>query len=188
MNDEKTKRIVAGQSDINRTRLIRREQSDPAVRGETPQEAKGSNSVPTASKTRVIMRPRLSQEEGAPAATSVSDAERPITGWLVVVHGPGRGHFASVFDGVNSVGRDAGQSTSLNFGDEAISREQHAFITYDYKSRQHYIQHGGKAGIVRLNDKPVLQPMELNDRDIVALGETTLRFTAFCGADFDWQD
>src|SRR5581483_10135050 len=59
----------------------------------------------------------------------------PVAGWVVVVKGPGRGNFCPVYVGMNSVGRDPGQRISLSFGDELISREEHAFITYDEEQR-----------------------------------------------------
>lgn len=112
----------------------------------------------------------------------------PVAGWVVVVKGPGRGAFRAVFVGMNSVGRDASQRVPLGFGDEAISREEHAFITYDEEQRRFYIQHGGKANLVRLGKQPVLVPVELKANDLIRLGRTTLRFVPCCGPDFSWGD
>jgi hypothetical protein len=112
----------------------------------------------------------------------------PIAGWVVVVKGPGRGAFRPVFVGMNSVGREPTQRVCLSFGDEAISREEHAFITYDEEQRRFYVQHGGKANLVRLGKQPVLVPVELRANDLIRLGRTTLRFIPFCGADFSWGD
>ena len=89
---------------------------------------------------------------------------------------------------MNSVGRDASQRISLNFGDESISREEHAFITYDEEQRRFYVQHGGKANLVRLGKKPVLVPTELKANDRIRLGRTTLRFVPCCGPDFSWTE
>ena len=82
----------------------------------------------------------------------------PVAGWVVVVKGPGRGAFRPVYVGMNSVGRDPSQRVSLSFGDESISREEHAFITYDEEQRCFYLQHGGKSNLVRLGADPVLTP------------------------------
>jgi hypothetical protein len=112
----------------------------------------------------------------------------PVAGWVVVVKGPGRGAFRAVFVGMNSVGRDASQRVALGFGDDAISREEHAFITYDEEQRRFYIQHGGKANLVRLGKQPVLVPVELKANDLIRLGRTTLRFVPCCGPDFSWGD
>jgi hypothetical protein len=110
----------------------------------------------------------------------------PVAGWIVVVKGPGRGGFRPVFVGMNSVGRAPSQRICLDFGDESISREEHAFITYDDETRTFYVQHGGKSNLVRLGGKPVLQPTELKAGDQFRIGNTTFRFVACCGPDFDW--
>jgi FHA domain-containing protein len=112
----------------------------------------------------------------------------PVAGWLVVVKGPGRGGFRPVFSGMNSIGRDAGQRICLNFGDDMISREQHAFITYDEEARRFYLQHGGKANLVRLGGRLVLSPMDLQPYDLICIGKTTLRFIAFCDSEFAWSE
>jgi hypothetical protein len=112
----------------------------------------------------------------------------PVAGWVVVIKGPGRGNFCPVFVGMNSVGRDADQRISLNFGDESISREEHAFITYDEEQRCFYLQHGGKSNLVRLGPAPVLSPTELKPNDLIRIGRTTLLFVPFCGPDFSWTE
>jgi hypothetical protein len=115
------------------------------------------------------------------------DAE-PVAGWVVVVKGPGRGNFCPVFVGMNSVGRDTTQRIGLSFGDESISREEHAFITFDEEQRCFYLQHGGKSNLVRLGGQPVLSPTELKPNDIIRIGRTTLLFVPFCGPEFSWTD
>jgi hypothetical protein len=121
-------------------------------------------------------------------AGAVDGDADPVAGWLVVVKGPGRGGFRPVFVGMNSVGRDANQRISLSFGDDMISREEHAFIAYDEESRRFYLQHGGKANLVRLGGRPVLAPTELEPYDLIRIGKTTLRFIPLCGPDFAWSD
>src|SRR5262245_5082710 len=159
----------------------------------------------------VIGRARLKGDHGtqSPSATTASAAtptetmggqaktryiraegleQDPVAGWVVVVDGQGRGGFRPVFVGMNSVGRDASQRISLSFGDESISREEHAFITYDEESRTFYLQHGGKPNIIRLMGKPVLTPMQLEANDLIRIGKTTLRFIPCCGPHFSWAD
>ncbi|MBX9861955.1 MAG: FHA domain-containing protein [Hyphomicrobium sp.] len=110
----------------------------------------------------------------------------PVAGWIVVVKGPGRGGFRPVYVGMNSVGRAPSQRVCLDFGDDSISREEHAFITYDEETRTFYLQHGGKSNLVRLAGKPVLAPTELKPNDLFRIGNTTFRFVACCGPDFCW--
>src|SRR5215475_7246951 len=156
----------------------------------------------------VIGRSRLVGDHGLPPASPMSDLapnERmgqpktqyirsgaidadPVAGWLVVVKGPGRGGFRPIFVGMNSIGRDIGQRISLNFGDDMISREQHAFIAYDEEAGRFYLQHGGKANLVRLGGRLVLSPTDLRPYDLIRIGKTTLQFIPFCGSDFTWSD
>ena len=178
-DEEKSTRILRS-TDLEKTRLVRRDAPKP--------ESDSTAPILEEPKTRMAFRPgHESASETHEAAVGDEDV-RLVAGWLVVVGGPGRGRFSAVFDGMNSVGRGADQATQLNFGDETISRSEHAFVTYDYKDRKFYLQHGGKASIVRLNDQPVLQPVELKSGDTIFLGSTTLRFVALCGGAFDWKD
>src|SRR5262249_2914426 len=148
----------------------------------------------------VIGRSRLVGDHGPPLARPMSDlapSEQagqpktqyvrsgaidtdPVAGWLVVVKGPGRGGYRPIFVGMNSVGRDTGQRISLNFGDDMISREEHAFIAYDEEARRFYLQHGGKANLVRLGGQPGLSPTELHAYDLTQIGKTTLRCLPLC--------
>jgi hypothetical protein len=119
---------------------------------------------------------------------SVDTDTDPVAGWLVVVKGPGRGGFRPIYVGMNSIGRGADQRISLSFGDDSISREEHAYIAYDEEARRFYLQHGGKANLVRLGGRPVLAPTELNAYDLIRIGKTSLRFVPLCGPEFAWSD
>lgn len=109
-------------------------------------------------------------------------------GWLVVVAGPGRGESFGLRPGVSSIGRGEGQAVCLDFGDTAISRENHALLAYDDETRRFYIGHSGKANLVRLNDRPLLATEEVGQGDRIRLGETTLMLVQLCGPDFTWSD
>ncbi len=109
-------------------------------------------------------------------------------GWLVVEHGPGRGTSFALRAGASSIGRGDDQAICLDFGDNSISRHNHAAIAYDSELRRFYLGHGGKANLVRLNDRPVLSTEEMNSGDRIRIGETTLRFIGLCGSEFDWAD
>ena len=123
----------------------------------------------------------------APAAPR-SDAVRFPVGWVLVVDGPGRGHCFALTAGMAQIGRGEDQSIQLDFGDNAISRNNHAAIVYDSESRQFLLGHGGKSNIVRLNGKPVISNEDLKDGDLIKIGDTTLKIKTLCGSDFDWSD
>lgn len=116
---------------------------------------------------------------------SNSDGMFPV-GWVVVVSEMGRGASFPLFDGVAKVGRGTDQSVCLNFGDNSISRENHISIAFDSEQNKFYVGHSGKSNLVRLNGKPLLSTEELHSKDLIRLGETTLRFIAFCTEDFGW--
>lgn len=122
-----------------------------------------------------------SQQNPGPAAPAMY----PV-GWMVVTDGPGRGNAFTLFDGVSQIGRGEGQAIRLDFGDNSISRSSHAAIAYDGEQQAFFLGHGGKANLVRLNGNPVLSTEKLNSGALIRIGETTLRFVALCGNEFDW--
>jgi len=168
--------VPRGGAVIGTTRLVGTiaGQSSPAPASGYPPGAPTVKMQAPASKTQYVREGTVDTE--------------PVAGWIVVVKGPGRGGFRPVFVGMNSVGRAPSQRVCLDFGDESISREEHAFITYDDEQRTFYLQHGGKSNLVRLAGKPVLQPTELKPGDLFRIGNTTFRFFACCGPDFNWSD
>lgn len=129
-----------------------------------------------------------SDSEPTGAAQSGSGFNEPVTGWLVVVKGPGRGRFAPVGLGRNTVGRAPTERVVLDFGDTTISRESHMIISYDHKGRQFYLQPGEGQNLTYLNDSPVLSTEVLQNGALITLGDTEVQFVAFCGEAFDWSD
>lgn len=132
-------------------------------------------------------RTPTSEPTGAEVDADAGMAD-PVAGWLVVVAGPGKGRVCKLGYGTNSLGRGDGARVRLDFGDERISRENHAALTYDPRGRKFYLQHGGGVNLTYLGDAPVLTPTLLEPMQDICIGDTTLRFVPFCGPDFDWQD
>lgn len=120
-------------------------------------------------------------------STAIPQREKFPVGWLVVVEGPGVGHAFSIFTGASMIGRGEDQVIRLDFGDNSISRHNHAAIAYDEEANKFYVGHGGKSNIIRRNARPVLSTEELHHADLLRIGETTLRFVALCGSDFQWN-
>lgn len=139
----------------------------------------------------VLHRPGSLTPAAAPveAKAGASDGMAdPVVGWLVVVAGPGKGQVCKLGYGTNSLGRGENARARLDFGDEQISRENHAALTYDPRGRKFYVQHGGGVNLTYLGDSPVLTPTPLEPMQDICIGDTTLRFVPFCGPEFDWQD
>ena len=121
------------------------------------------------------------------AADSSKAMQDPPVGWLVIVDGPGKGNFGVLRNGLNSIGRNKTERISLDYGDQEISRANHATVTYDPKNKNFYIQQGGGTNLVYVNEQPVLTPQELEPFTHVQIGSTTLRFIPLCGKSFDWD-
>ena len=128
---------------------------------------------------------RARMRERAEKSDAMSD---PVVGWLVVVEGPGKGRAMQLGYGMNAIGRGATDRVKLDFGDDQISRNEHAVVTYDPHGRKFYVQHGGGTNLTYLGDVPVLTPVELPALSHIAIGNTVLRFVPLCGDGFDWQD
>lgn len=122
---------------------------------------------------------------GTPVSADFTIAD-PVVGWLAVVEGPGRGASLNVGYGNNRIGRAPTENISLDFGDEEISRENHATITFDGRHRRFYILPGQGRNLVYVNEQPVMSPQELTGGEDILLGQTKLRFVPFCGKSFDW--
>ncbi len=113
----------------------------------------------------------------------------PVVGWLVVVGGPGIGSYRPVFEGNNTVGRSTSQRIPLDFGDEAISSEEQAYIRYDSTDRSFlFVPNLAKTNIVTVNDKRPTGAVELSQMDVIVVGRTQLVFIPFCGSEFDWSE
>jgi hypothetical protein len=123
--------------------------------------------------------------QGAPVSEDFTIAD-PIVGWLVITDGPGRGASLTIGYGNNRIGRAATENISLDFGDEQISRENHATITFDGRHRRFYVLPGQGRNLAYVNDTPVMSPVELVGGEDLLLGNTKLRFVPFCGKSFDW--
>lgn len=106
----------------------------------------------------------------------IMDKSGSEVGRLTIVEGPGTGNVRSVFSGTNQVGRYPENKIALDFGDNAISRHQHAVITYSRGDRIFRILDGGKPNPVLVNGAKVVSDQELKNGDLLRIGMTTLRF------------
>ncbi len=139
-------------------------------------------------KTRIHGYGGPARDEADSMVTEAAHPVPPCVGWLVVTAGPGRGASLPLIAGMNALGRGADNPVMLDFGDDTISREPHAFVTYDDETRMFHLSHGGRTNLVRLNNAPVLTTEGLASGDTIRIGATSLRFVALCGPDFDWSD
>jgi hypothetical protein len=126
---------------------------------------------------------------GKPKVARGEFATDPVVGWLVVVGGPGLGAFRPVFEGNNTVGRSPTQRVPIDFGDEAISSEEQAYIRYDSAERTFlFVPNLSKTNVVQVNSKRPTSAVALTGMDVIVMGRTQLVFVPFCGAEFDWAE
>ena len=130
---------------------------------------------------------RMHWDDNGDAAPAESQSLKdPVSGFLVVISGPGRGSVCMLRYGKNSIGRDVSQAIALDHGDNRISRENHCTVTYDPVSRKFYLQPGEGKNLTYLESQPVLVDTQLAAGNQIRVGDTELRFIPLCGQDFDW--
>lgn len=111
----------------------------------------------------------------------------PVVGWLVCIRGPEKGRDYRVRSERNGIGRGADMAICIN-GDEAISRENHAYISFNPRKGSFRIAPGDGRGMTYLNGEEVDVPMPLQAYDRIELGQTLLLFVPLCGEKFSWEN
>ena len=73
-------------------------------------------------------------------------------------------------------------------GDLSVSRERHAIVIYEPKTRIFIAQTGDSHELFYLNDKVVLNNEALSAYDVLTVGNEKLIFIPLCGDKFCWED
>jgi hypothetical protein len=110
----------------------------------------------------------------------------PVVGWLVCVAGPEQGRDYRIHSERNFIGRAPHMDIALT-GDDAISRENHAVLSFNPKNASFRIAPGEGRGLVYVNDEELLTPTLLQPYDRIEIGASTLAFVPFCGERFQWD-
>lgn len=111
----------------------------------------------------------------------------PVVGWLVAVEGPCRGTDYRIHTGYNYIGREAGDICI--HGDNTISAEKDANVTFVPQTRKFYIAHEQGKNVLLVNDMPVIGGgMEIQNYDLITIGTTKLMFVGLCGEKFIWGE
>ncbi len=111
----------------------------------------------------------------------------PPVGWLVCIKGHHFGESFNIYAGRNSVGRSENNRIAVT-GEKTVSREKHAWITYEPKKRQFFIQPGEGTGLIYLNGENIMAVHLLNSGDKLELGDGMFIFIPLCNEDFSWED
>lgn len=151
-----------------------------------------TDAPPTTRVVRAAKQPepasRTTLVRGKMQVTRGTFDQDPVVGWLVVVGGSGIGQFRPIFEGNNSMGRSANNRIAIDFGDDAISSDEQAYIRYDSADRSFlFVPNLAKTNVVSVNDKRPTGAVELSQMDVITMGRTQLVFVPFCGPEFDWS-
>jgi hypothetical protein len=126
---------------------------------------------------------------GRTALSRTNFHQDPVVGWLVIIGGAGLGAYRPIFEGNNTIGRSPGQRIPIDFGDDAISSEEQAYIRYDSVDRRFLlVPNLAKTNIVAVNATKPTSAVELAAMDVITMGHTQLVFVPFCSQEFDWGE
>ncbi len=122
----------------------------------------------------------------SPATVSRTYNE-PVVGWLVCVKGPAFGQSFNVYCGRNSIGRSATNRIVIP-NDNHISREKHAYVLYEPKKRDFWLQPGDSNSLVYFNGDVVMSPAKLDYYSEIDIGESRFLLIPLCCESFSWED
>ena len=176
--DEASRRVDAPEGDADRRRRPAWPARDRAGAGD--EGGRGDD------RTRLYKAGAPPADQGPPAAAPAGPApsagrasDDPVVGWLVVIKGPGKGRSLEIGVGANSIGRDSRQKLRVDFGDKHVSRDKHAILIYEPKTRKYFIQNGDTRNLTYIGAELVLNPTELHGGEVIVIGETHLSFVPF---------
>jgi len=110
----------------------------------------------------------------------------PVVGWLVSMEGREKGRDYRIHTDNNYIGRGDKMDICIR-GDDTISRENHAIISFDARDKIYYFSPGDGRSIVRLNNKAIFATNQIQAYDVVEIGKTKLVFIPLCGEKFEWE-
>lgn len=109
----------------------------------------------------------------------------PVVGWLVAIEGPDRGKDFRIRAERNFIGRSPGMDIIVN--DDAVSRENHATISFNPTKHTFKLQPGQSRGLIYLNGEEVAAPENLSKGDKIKIGTTELLFVPFVDEFHTWK-
>lgn len=110
----------------------------------------------------------------------------PVVGWLVCIEGAERGRDYRLRSERNTIGRGPGMDVTIG-GDDTVSREAHAVVSFEPKKRRFRLIAGQGRGLVYLNGDAVDVAADLSSHDEITVGETKLLFVPLCDESFGWD-
>lgn len=107
-------------------------------------------------------------------------------GWIVCIDGYEKGMEYRIKDGENLIGRGDEMDICIK-GDNTISRNYHAKITYKNTEVKFYFEQGNNRDLIYINDKEVTDSTILKAYDIIEFANVKLMFIPLCGEMFKWN-
>lgn len=111
----------------------------------------------------------------------------PVVGWLTCTAGEYYGQSFNLKSGRNFIGRNPEMDIVLS-GDLSVSRDRHAVVIYEPKTKVFIAQPGDSHELFYLNEKVVLNNEVLSPYDVLTIGNEQLLFIPLCGEKFCWED
>lgn len=147
-------------------------------------------SQPVVSQPANVTVPTVSDDDRTLPVTAdmldgMAEKPAPVVGWLVCTDGVNKGTDYRLHQGRNFIGRSPEMDVCI-LGDNTVSRSSHAIVVYDPRSNVYLAQPGSSKELFYVNDKLVLNPVELKTMDLLNIGDTKLMFVPLCGEQFHW--
>ena len=111
----------------------------------------------------------------------------PVCGWFVCVEGTDKGRDFRIKTERNFIGRGTNMDIVIN-GDDSISRENHASITFNPRNLKFTVATGEGRGLIYLNSEVIETSTEVVEYDVLEIGSTKLLFIPFSTERFSWKE
>lgn len=183
---------VAGTDNSESVTVARKEVNEPVTQKdnekntgnvsfqEAMQKIQEGNPMPVASDEEVTIS-YYSQKITDPVLSE------PVVGWLVCTKGKFFGQSFNLKSGRNFIGREPQMDVYLE-GEESVSRDRHAVIAYEPMGRIFLAQAGDARELFYVNDRVVLDNVQLKPYDTISIGQVDFRFIPCCTREFTWED
>lgn len=157
---------------------------------DAPQPANAVTEPLTVPQPANVTAPTVSDDDRTLPVTAdmldgMAEKPAPVVGWLVCTDGVNKGTDYRLHQGRNFIGRSPEMDVCI-LGDNTVSRSSHAIVVYDPRSNVYLAQPGSSKELFYVNDKLVLNPVELKTMDLLSIGDTKLMFVPLCGEQFHW--
>lgn len=110
-----------------------------------------------------------------------------LAGWLCVRSGNAGNRAYNLTLGRNKVGRGTSNQVCIDIGDNMISQDNHVAVVADPKTKKFYLVPGDSTNLAYLNGHPIMETMEVSDKDVIQVGTTDLILVQYYGNYVDWD-